>query len=98
MDIPVLPVILHFGMLAFLLGCMCFAGHLLLTVFKKPFLSSYACISHSLTFSLLPDSEGSFVKMAAILKGQTEGSVRQPRVRKPGYFPVTVVPGYFGVF
>lgn len=38
------------------------------------------------------------MKVAAILKGQAEGSVRQPRVRKPGYFPVTVVPGYFRVF
>lgn len=36
------------------------------------------------------------MKVAAILKGQAEGSVRQPRGRKPGYFPGAVVPGYWG--
>lgn len=98
MDILVLPVILHFGMLAFLLGCICFAGHLLLTVVKKSFLSSCALICHSVTFSLPPDSRESFVEMAAILKGQAEGSVRQLRGRKPDYFPVAVVPGYLEGF
>lgn len=98
MDILVLPVILHFAMLAFLMGYICFAGHLLLTVVKESFLSSRASIGHSLTFSLPPDSGGSFVKVAAILKGQAEGSVSQARRRKPGYFSVAVVPGYLGFF
>lgn len=42
--------------------------------------------------TLPPDSEESFGKAAALLKGQAEGSVRQPRGRKPGYFPEAVVP------
>lgn len=34
------------------------------------------------------------MKVAAILKGQAEGSVTQPRGRKPGHLPAAVVPAY----
>lgn len=33
--------------------------------------------------------------MDAVPKGQAEGSVMQPRRGKQGYFPVTVVAGFF---